>query len=97
MSVEASTWLYVIIQKSGPHEQIVGQTDEAHDISFIPAFLSKDAAQQAMFHLHLEKKKKYELQAIIYEDLERHAAAGGFLIFVLDEDGRVVERLPAAP
>lgn len=95
MTIEATTWLYVAIQKTGPTEQIVGQTDSEHDISYIPAFLNKEAAQQAMFHLHLEKKKKYEVQAIIYEDLARHAADNRFLIFVLDEDGKVVERLPA--
>ena len=96
MTVQANTWLYVAIQKIGNDEQIVGQTDAEHDVSFIPAFLSKEAAQQAMFHLHLEKKGKYEVQAIIYEDLVRHAAEGGFLIFVLDEDGNIVERLPGA-
>ena len=69
MTIEATTWLYVAIQKTGPNEQIVGQTESEHDISYIPAFFSKEAAQQAMFHLHLEKKKKYEVQAIIYEDL----------------------------
>ena len=96
MTIEATTWLYVAIQKTGPQEQIVGQTDTEHDISFIPAFMDKESAQQAMFHLHLEKKKKYEVQAIIYEDLAHHAADNGFLIFVLDEDGKVLERLPAA-
>ena len=96
MTVQANTWLYVAIQKIGNAEQLVGQTDAEHDVSFIPAFLSKEAAQQAMFHLHLEKKGKYEVQAIIYEDLVRHAAEGGFLIFVLDEDGNIVERLPGA-
>jgi hypothetical protein len=95
MTVQATTWLYVAIQKIGNAEQIVGQIDTEHDISYIPAFLSKEAAQQAMFHLHLEKKGKYELQAIIYEDLAQHAMEDGFLIFVLDEDGGVVERLPA--
>ncbi len=97
MTIEATTWLYVAIQKTGPNEQIVGQTDTEHDISFIPAFLSKEAAQQAMFHLHLEKKKQHEVQAIIYEDLARHAAENGFLVFVLDEEGTVLERLPATP
>jgi hypothetical protein len=97
MTIEATTWLYVAIQKNGPSEQIVGQTDNEHDISFIPAFLNKESAQQAMFHLHLEKKKKYEVQAMIYEDLARHAIENGFLIFILDEDGKVLERLPAAP
>jgi hypothetical protein len=95
MTVEATTWLYVTIQKMGPKEQIVGQTDKDSGISFIPAFLNKEAAQQAMFHLHLEKKRKYEVQAIIYEDLAAHAVENGFLIFVLDEDGKVLERLPS--
>ena len=97
MPTEATTWLYVAILKAGPSEQIVGQTDSEHDISFIPAFLDKESAQQAMFHLHLEKKKKYEVQAIIYEDLARHAAENGFLVFVLDDEGKVLERLPATP
>ncbi len=95
MTIDATTWLYVAILKDGPSEQIVGQTDSAHGISFIPAFLNKESAQQAMFHLHLEKKKKYEIQAIIYEDLAQHAAENGFLVFVLDEAGKVLERLPA--
>ena len=97
MTVEATTWLYVAILKAGPSEQIVGQTDSEHDISFIPAFLDKESAQQAMFHLHLEKKKKYEVQAMIYEDLARHAAENGFLVFVLNDEGKVLERLPATP
>ncbi len=96
MTIEATTWLYVAIQKNSPGEQIVGQTDSELDISYIPAFLDKETAQQAMFHLHLEKKKKYEVQAIIYEDLARHALENSFLVFVLDEDGQVLERLPAA-
>lgn len=97
MTVEATTWLYVAIQKDGPGEQIVGQTDTEHDVSFIPAFLNKETAQQAMFHLHLEKKKKYEVQAIIYEDLARHATQNGFLVFVLDDEGKVLARLPVTP
>jgi hypothetical protein len=96
MTIQATTWLYVAIQTSGSDEQIVGQTDAQHDISYIPAFLDKETAQQALFQLQLEKKKKIEVQAIIYEDLARHAADNGFLVFVLDEDGKVLERLPAA-
>jgi hypothetical protein len=97
MTITATTWLYVVILKTGPSEEIVGQTDIEHDISFIPAFLDKESAQQAMLHLHLEKKKKYEVQAIIYEDLARHAAENGFLVFVLNDEGKVLARLPATP
>lgn len=95
MTIDADTWLYVAVQKDVPADKIVGQVDAEHDISFIPAFLTKDTAQQAMFHLNLQKQKKYEIQAIICEDLIRHATEGGFVIFVLDEDGKVLERLPA--
>ncbi|MDL2330021.1 hypothetical protein LJC71_09845 [Desulfosarcina sp. OttesenSCG-928-A07] len=94
MTVDPDTWLYVAIQKNVPADKIVGQVDETHNISYIPAFLTKDAAQQAMFHLRLEKQKKYEIQAIICDDLIRHATEGGFVIFVLDEDGKVLEQLP---
>ncbi|GAB6906584.1 conserved hypothetical protein [Desulfosarcina cetonica] len=94
MTVNANTWLYVVIQKVGREDQIVGQTDAESKIAFIPAFYNKETAQQAMLHLHLERKHKYELQAMIYEDLARHAIDGGFVIFVLDEDGKVLERLP---
>ena len=96
MTIDETTWLYVTVQKDRNSEQIVGQTDSEHDIDFIPAFMDKETAQQAMLQLHLEKKKKYEVQAIIYEDLARHAVEGGFLIFILDDDGNVMERLPAA-
>ena len=96
MTIDNTTWLYVAVLKTGPSEQIVGQTDTEQEIDYIPAFLNKEAAQQALFHLHLQRKKKYEVQAIIYEDLARHAADNGFLIFVLDEDGTVLERLAGA-
>lgn len=95
MTVKANTWLYVVIQKIGQMDRIVGQTDTESEIAFIPAFLNKETAQQAMLHLHLEKKSKYEAQAIIYEDLARYAIEDGFVIFVLGEDGKVLERLPA--
>lgn len=95
MTIDATTWLYVAVQKDGPSERIVGQTDRHLDLAYIPAFFNKEAAQQALVQLQLERKKNYEVQAIIYEDLARHAAESGFIILVLDEDGKVLERLPA--
>lgn len=94
MTIEATTWLYVAVQKTGPDEQIVGQIDRQLDLAYIPAFLSKEVAQQALVQLKLERKKRYEVQAIIYEDLARHAAENGFVVLVLDEEGKVLERLP---
>lgn len=92
-SITATTWVYALIQNPGGDEQIVGQHDGENDISFIPTFLSKDAATQGMMQMATEKGHKYEIQAIIFEDLEKFAAAGGFVLFIVDEDGKVIEQI----
>ncbi len=90
--ITATTWVYVLIQNPGNDEHIVGQHDPELDISFIPMFLNKDDAMQGVMHMVKEKGKKYEIQAIIYEDLERFAAQGRFIIFILDGQGDIVEK-----
>jgi hypothetical protein len=95
--ITATTWVYVLIQNPGCDEQVVGQHDEQNDISFIPMFLNKDDAMQGSMQMVKEKGQKYEIQAIIYEDLEKFAAAGGFILFVVDDEGRVMEKLVPSP
>ncbi len=96
--IKATSWVYVLVQNPGGDEQIVGQTDPQNDISFIPMFANKDAAMQNVLHMAKEKGKKYEIQAIIFEDLEQYAAESGLVIFVLDDEGSVIDkRAPLAP
>ena len=38
-----------------------------------------------------------EFQAIIFEDLERYAAANGFQIFILNESGEIQEKILPSP
>jgi hypothetical protein len=40
-----------------------------------------------------QKGRKYEVQAILFEELSKDAAAGGFMIFLLNENGKVLERI----
>lgn len=95
--IKATSWVYVLVQNPGGDEQIVGQKDSDNDIAFIPLFLDRDSAMQGVMHMAKEKGKKFEIQAIIYEDLANYAAGGGFILFVLDGDGRVVQkRTPAS-
>ncbi len=94
--IKATSWVYVLVQNPGSNEQIVGQKDMGGDIAFIPTFLDKDSAMQGAVHLVKEKGKKFEIQAIIYEDLAAYAARGGFILFILDSQGRIIDkRLPA--
>lgn len=90
IDIENSRWVFVMVQNPGADEQIIGQIDEEKNINFIPTFLTKEAAQQAALFIPKEKGKKIEIQAIIYEDLARYATENNFLVFILDEDGKIL-------
>jgi hypothetical protein len=92
MQIEKDTWVYVVVQNPGGDEQIAGQRDEAHDIAFIPAFKQKETAQQGLLQMAREKGGRYEVHAILFEDLVQHAAKGPFCIFFLDDSGHISER-----
>jgi hypothetical protein len=91
--ISGTSWVYVLVQNPGGNEQIVGQQGAEDDIAFIPTFLDKDSAIQGVVHMVKERGKKFEVQAIIYEDLASYAAKGGFILFVLDGDGQVIDKL----
>ena len=86
-------WVWVVVQDPGQHEQFLGQHDKQENVSFIPAFHSKEAAQQCFLNMARRKGCKYEVQAILYEELSKNAAAGGFMIFLLNENGEILEKI----
>lgn len=86
-------WLWVMIQDPGQTETVVGMHDEKGSISFIPMFRDKDTAMQCFLNLPRTAGKKYEAQAIIYEDLLLHAAQNRFLLYLLDGDGKVLQKV----
>lgn len=92
LKIDAEKWVYVIVQNPNSDDHIVGQLDAENEISFIPVFMDKESATQGMLHMAKEKGKKYEIQAIIFEDLERYAAEGKLLIFVLNDEGEVIDK-----
>ena len=91
--VKPDTWVYVIVQDPGPREHFLGQVDEETGIQFIPAFLKKDAATMSLGQFKRRKGSKYEVQAILFEDLGEDAAANGFQIFILNDEGEVQEQI----
>lgn len=94
ISLKPETWVYVAVTDPGGNEQYVGIVD-ADETSFIPAFLTKDEAQTCLINMPREKAKKYEVQAILYEELERDAMENGFRIYLLDGQGRILEKAEA--
>jgi hypothetical protein len=86
-------WVWVVVQDPGGKEQFLGQQDQQENISFIPAFHSKEEAQRCFMNMARQKGPKYEVQAILHEELLKDAAAGGFMIFLLNENGDVLEKI----
>jgi len=92
LRIDGQEWIYVMVQNPESDDRIVGQLDAENGISFIPVFLDKASATQGMLHLAKKKGQKYEIQAIIFEDLERYAAQSQFLLFVLNDQGEIIDR-----
>lgn len=86
-------WVWVVVQDPGGNEQFLGQHDGQDDISYIPAFSDKEAAQQGLLSLMRQPGLKYEAQAILREDLLKDAAAGGFVVYLLSETGEIIEKI----
>lgn len=93
ISIKADQWIWVVVQEPGAKEQFLGQLDDNSGISYIPAFLEKEIAQQGLYQLARDQNHKYEVQAILYEDLAAQAAENGFQIFILDEQGSILKRI----
>ncbi len=92
-AIEKDQWVWVVIQDPGGVEQFLGQQDAKNDETFIPVFLEKEEAQQGLSFLVREKGLKYEVQAILYEDLSQRAGEYGFMLFLLNGAGEVLEKI----
>ena len=91
--IKENPMVWVVVQNDNGNETYVGQHDQELDIVYIPFFREKDDAQRGKIMMRKDKGRKYEVQAIRCRELARDAARSGFLLFLLDEDGRVLEKI----
>jgi len=91
--IQNDQWVWVVVQDPGAKEQFLGQQDEEKGVSFIPVWLEKDAAVDGLKLLAREQGHTYEVQAIQYETLAPKAAEAGFMLFVLDASGKILDQI----
>lgn len=91
--IKADTWVWVVVQDPGENEHFLGQLDEENNISFIPAFYQKEDAQQCFTQMYRQKGKKYEIQAIFFDELAKDAAKNEFMIFMLSAVGKILQKI----
>jgi hypothetical protein len=88
-------WYYVIIRDPETSaEQFVGFSDEKTQEKFVPAFKTQNEAE-ACFALMPKDlfNGRYDIQAVIGEDLLNTAQASDHRVYLLDENGKVLNIL----
>jgi len=86
-------WVYVIVGKVGREENFLGLYDEKTTVNFIPAFSTKQDAEDCYLTLPREKGVKYEIQAVHIGELHEHAGRNDFVVTMVDKDGRILKEL----
>jgi len=91
--IPPDTWVWIVVQNPGANEQFLGQHDQEQNLSYIPAFFEKEEAQQCLIHMATRRGDKYEVQAILFEELAKDAAKNNFMIFMLNGEGKILEKI----
>jgi hypothetical protein len=91
--IKAHQWVYVVVQEPEKDAQYLGQFESESNIAFIPVFLEKEHALMCLNLLVKDSGKKYEVQAVMFEELAEHARSGGFELYVLADDGTIREKI----
>ena len=91
----ARDWLYVFVYGPETKANFLGLHNQETEQNIIPAFSSKEDAENCFLELPRQKGEKYELQAVHVDDLRKAAAKNDFIIALVDGHGKVVSALPA--
>jgi len=84
-------WVYVVVCDPEKEATFMGLHNAEKDINFIPAFETKEAANDCFLDLPREKGRKYEIQAVLMEELHEEAEKNGFVVAMVDDNGKVVD------
>ncbi len=84
-------WVYVVVCNPEKDETFLGLFDKDKDMNFIPAFTSKEDANDCFLSLPREKGKKYEVQAIHITELNEDAEENGFVVAMVDGEGKIIK------
>ncbi|MFO8112988.1 MAG: hypothetical protein R6T92_10815 [Desulfosalsimonadaceae bacterium] len=90
---EKDRWIYVAVEDPGGEEKFVGLHDTDSNVSYIPAFETKEDALSCLVNMPRRHNRKYEVQAVLFDVLCEDARNNDFLIFLTDGSGKVLERI----
>ncbi len=88
-------WVHVVVQNPGtPREELMGYATDQITDPFVPSFISREEAQACFLMMPKDiMNHKYEVHAILQEDLTAQARENGFKVFLMDDKGRIKQEL----
>ena len=89
-----NSWVYVIVQHPESLPSIFGLHNEEDDISYIPFFKTRDDADDYFDDLVLKKRREYQVEAMLFEELISDAKSNGFSVFLMNGKGEILENIP---
>lgn len=90
ISISKQTWVYALINKGDGDEKLTGFQDKNGGI-FIPVLKTNDEAEIFLGYIPSEPGRRYEVQAIIFEDVLNHARENGSLVYLVNGKGEILE------
>ena len=89
------TWYYVVVQNPGIfNEHFLGYTNQETETTFIPVFKTKEIAQQCFLIMPKDiMNEKYEIQAILKDDIIDQTQNTDYEILLLDEKGSILKKI----
>lgn len=84
-------WVYVFVCNPGDSETYLGLYNKEKDVNFIPAFRTKEEANDCYLDMPREKGVKHELQAVHIEELHESAEKNGFVVALVDSEGKIIK------
>ncbi len=91
----SDNWYYVIVQNpETASEKILGFSDEKTKEKFLPVFKTKQDAKSCFQLLPKDLfTEKYDIHAVIEEDIIDTARKAGHQVFIMDEAGQILKPL----
>ena len=88
-------WYFIIVQNPDtPREEAVGFTHPETQENFLPVFKSRQEAKTCFQLMPKDLfKGKYDIHAVIEEDLVATASANGHQLYILDKAGKIISDL----
>jgi len=92
---QTDRWFYAVVQNPGSSgEQLMGFNDGKTGTDFIPVFSTREEAQQCFLVMPKDViNDKYEVQAIIEDDLITISEQGRYVVYHMDHKGSIKETI----